>query len=430
MRTIRQKLRDSFSGSAQNQKIRLLAVAVLASIILVFIFEWLFRHDAPNDFLVYRYAGEYVLNGQSLYPAPISGPELAAGLPFTYPPFAGLVFTVLTIFPLWLTFYLWSFLSILCLVYSVHKFMPAKLSRRLLVLVIWLFLLSATTIAAQNMFWGQINVLLLALCLVDLLRSPDSRFGKIVPPGLLIGIAAAIKLTPALFLLYFLVSKQWRRLFGAALGFLAATALAALLLPRESWKFWVELLPNLDNRVSLSGPAATSDNNSLVGFFAAAGNYLPLLLVLFAIFALVFAAWLYRRAEIHAAILVIGISAALLSPASWIHHWVFLLPALVFGFYRSEKYGKVLCLGLLAVLIAHRSNLGEVLLGAPPVLAQLGFFVRKSLIISSAAVFWLLAWQALRRPAKPGSYSALADTPPTNSPPGTPEAPEASNSKR
>jgi len=71
----------------------------------------------------------------------------------------------------------------------------------------------------KNAVYTQVNVLIMTLILLDLL--PRKRR---IPQGWLIGIAAAIKLTPAVMLLVFLVRKDWRSIITAAVSAVGATA--------------------------------------------------------------------------------------------------------------------------------------------------------------------------------------------------------------
>src|SRR5947199_222106 len=71
--------------------------------------------------------------------------------------------------------------------------------------------------------WGQINVLLMMLVALDVLW-PNPRW----PRGALIGIAAAIKLTPAGFVLIFLLRKDFRAAVTSLVSFLVMSAIAFL----------------------------------------------------------------------------------------------------------------------------------------------------------------------------------------------------------
>src|SRR5205823_6379233 len=91
------------------------------------------------------------------------------------------------------------------------------------------FVLLVAHPVANTIFWGQINVLLMMLVAVDVLW-PNPRW----PRGALIGIAAAVKLTPAGFVLIFLLRKDFRAVVTSFLSFLLMTAIAFLLMPGDS----------------------------------------------------------------------------------------------------------------------------------------------------------------------------------------------------
>ena len=62
----------------------------------------------------------------------------------------------------------------------------------------------------------------MALVRADVLICVNTRLARFFPRGVLIGIAAAIKLTPALFIVHCVATRQWRVALWSALGALAA----------------------------------------------------------------------------------------------------------------------------------------------------------------------------------------------------------------
>lgn len=153
---------------------------------------------------------------------------------------------------------LWSGLCIAALVWTVARFTPARVPKRPLVMAALVLAVSVTPIVSAHISFGQVNLVLMVLVLLDVTRREDSRFGRWFPRGLLIGVAAAIKLTPALFIVYFVVTKQWRLAIWSSIGFAAATAVAAVVDPAVSWTFWSDVVWNLTDRVDLSGQAIAS----------------------------------------------------------------------------------------------------------------------------------------------------------------------------
>jgi alpha-1,2-mannosyltransferase len=143
--------------------------------------------------------------------------------------------------------------------------------------------------------------------------------------GVGIGLAAAIKLTPVVFIGYLIVTRQFRAAATATATAAGATLLAARIAPATSAQFWLTTLWDTD-RV---GRLEYVSNQSLRGVVARLD--LPPAWWLAAV-ALVLAVWflrLYSKPLDHAAgFALTGVVACLISPVTWVHHLVWLLPAL------------------------------------------------------------------------------------------------------
>ena len=112
----------------------------------------------------------------------------------------------------------------------------------------------------ESLGYGQVNLLLFALVMADLVALRKGwRWA-----GVGIGLATAIKLTPALFIVYFLVSKQWRPALTAAGTALAVTVGTHLVVPEESATYWGSVIWHTE-RV---GAADMTPNQSLAGLVA------------------------------------------------------------------------------------------------------------------------------------------------------------------
>ena len=106
---------------------------------------------------------------------------------------------------------------------------------------------------------GQITLFITAMVLFDA--------GGLVPrryQGILIGLAAAIKLTPLIFIPYFLVTRQWRAAIIACSTFVAATGIAFVVARHESVVYWSDKL----FETSRVGDLATIQNKSVLGLLA------------------------------------------------------------------------------------------------------------------------------------------------------------------
>jgi alpha-1,2-mannosyltransferase len=171
-----------------------------------------------------------------------------------------------------------------------------------------------------NLDYGQVNIVLLALVAADCLaRKP--RW----PRGALVGLAVAIKLTPAVFLLYFLVRRDLRAIAMSAASFAAFTALGFAAAPAQSARYWTEVL--FDS--SRIGPQTYPGNQAITGVLARASAPAQTVLWLLASAAVVAAcAWIMLRASNAAqpelALAVNALAGLLISPISWSHHWVWL----------------------------------------------------------------------------------------------------------
>jgi alpha-1,2-mannosyltransferase len=302
------------------------------------------------DLQVYRTGGVAWLQGVPLYvdfPGALDGPRL----PFTYPPIAAVLFSGLTFLPVWTANALVvvvSFLSLSVVCWAV----TGRLTRR--ADVVWTIAPAAAIAAValepvlSTFLFGQVNLVLMALVVVDCLAIRDPRWR-----GLLVGLAASIKLTPLVFLLYFLVRKDWRAAVNTLATFVVLALAGFLLAPEDSIEYWFHAL--LDP--SRAGGLAYMANQSLRGVLHRFNPGQPtetLLWVVLSAIVVLLAVVAARRARNDVvALAAIATAGLLVSPVSWSHHWVWCVPAfLALGFTRGN--GTRLALGaLLVVFLAH-----------------------------------------------------------------------------
>ncbi|MFG3659252.1 glycosyltransferase 87 family protein [Streptomyces sp. NPDC047706] len=292
----------------------LLAVSVVAFAVLCVV-----QRPAMADALVYRAEGAAVLHGHDLYGFTVTRWRL----PATYPPFAALLFTPAACIPV--AVLKAGFLAANTLLTGCLVHLSARLAGRPLRLPA---LCAVTALALwlepvfQTLLYGQINLALACLVLWDLTRPPGAP-----AKGLAVGIAAGVKLTPAVFIAYLLLRGRHREAALATAAFVATVALGALALPAASADFWLRRLYETD-RV---GKPWIIDNQSLQGLFARAlGDPAPGPAWVAATLAVVAGAlWLIRRTpgDRHA-LLLTAVTALLVSPISWSHHWVWCVPVI------------------------------------------------------------------------------------------------------
>ncbi|MFD9882227.1 glycosyltransferase 87 family protein [Streptomyces alboflavus] len=178
----------------------------------------------------------------------------------------------------------------------------------------------------QNLDFGQVNLVLMALVVTDLATS-DRRPWK----GLGVGVAAGLKLTPGLFIVYLLLTRRFRAA-GLATAAFAGTVLAGwIALPEASADFWGGAL------AGSPGGREYLANQSLNGVFVrlgfggdgVGGPVWGAVCGLLVVAGLAAAAVASRRGRELVAICVVGALTLLCSPLSWTHHWVWIVPALV-----------------------------------------------------------------------------------------------------
>ncbi|MEV5845934.1 glycosyltransferase 87 family protein [Streptomyces sp. NPDC051985] len=274
------------------------------------------------DLLVYRAEGEAVVHGGDLYGFTVTEWRL----PATYPPFAAVLFVPTTWIPV--PALKVAFLAGNALLLAWLVGLSARLAGRPPSLPA---LCAATALALwlepvfQTLLFGQINLAVACLVLWDLTRPPGAR-----AKGLALGIAAGVKLTPAIFIAYLFLTARRKEAGVATASFLGTALLGALLLPSATADFWTRRLFET-GRV---GKAWIVDNQSLQGLIArASGTETPgPAWVLPAAGLAAAGLWLATRAR-HAdgdrwGIPLTAFTALLVCPISWSHHWVWCVPLL------------------------------------------------------------------------------------------------------
>ncbi|MEU8300800.1 glycosyltransferase 87 family protein [Micromonospora sp. NPDC048909] len=187
-------------------------------------------------------------------------------------------------------------------------------------------LLAGLNPVRDTVSFGQVNLLLVALVYVDLWLLERGHRAA----GVGIGLAAAIKLTPAIFIGYLLVTRRWPAAATATGATMAATALAAALAPGASRTFFTEALWDT-GRI---GELAYVSNQSLLGLVARLDPEHPDRRLWLILVAAVLAVWLVRTGRARragderAGFALTGITACLISPITWVHHLVWLVPGL------------------------------------------------------------------------------------------------------
>ena len=278
------------------------------------------------DLDVYRIGSLVWLRGGNLYGA-LPKTSAGIGLPFSYPPAAAVVLSPLAVVPMAVAGFALTLASI-ALTWMVLRVFTRSLSSRL---GLWWLLPAALGLepVRATLSFGQVNIALMALVAVDCLH-PGPRW----PRGALVGLAAAVKLTPAAFILFFLIRNDWRAASTAALSFTAVTGAGLILDWHDSMRYWTSVVfstsrpgsPAFISNQAISGALARAGLNPHSQGGSAAWLALSAAVVVIAVIGM-------RRAlaagEPAWALSVNALAALLISPISWSHHWVWAAPALL-----------------------------------------------------------------------------------------------------
>ncbi|MEV6968598.1 glycosyltransferase 87 family protein [Hamadaea sp. NPDC051192] len=409
-------------------------------------------HRGWFDIGVYHGAVDYWVSGGDLYS--YLRPRSTYG--FTYPPFAAVCMLPMTLVGWHPAIAINLVLTLIASAFLLW-FWVGPVTRHFAWPRWYAFGLAACAFAALNpvrdtVSFGQINLLLVALVYLDLLlltgfrptgfrltgfRRPGrpsllrwirdmhailGRFGmrnRDLPvknrasriAGVGIGLAAAIKLTPAIFVLYLVVTRQWRAAATAIGTATAATLITALAVPDASRAYFTDAVWN----TSRIGNLAYVSNQSLLGLVSrlhlAHAVWLLLVVATLAVWA-----WRCARAKDHVhGFALTGVVSCLISPITWVHHLVWALPALVLFLYGRRRLG----IACFVVLVSGTVWLWSVNPSFAGPLAVLGAnaYVLVTLVLLVAAPV----------PApSPDSPDASAPAPPRpQRPPALPAAPPA-----
>ncbi|WP_439651100.1 mannosyltransferase [Mycobacterium intracellulare] len=333
-------------------------------------------------------------------------------LPFTYPPFAAVVFYPLHLLPFGLVAFLWQIATMAALYGAIRisqrlTAAPAgprgrRLAMAWTAITIWIEPLRST------FDYGQVNVLLMTAVLWAVYTT---RWWL---SGLLVGAAAGIKLTPAISGVYLAGARRWGAAVFSAVVFVATVGISVVVVGDQTRYYFTELLGDA-HRV---GPIATSFNQSwrgaisrILGHDVGFGPPLVVALVVTAVLAVL--AWrALDAADQLGRLIVVELFGLLLSPISWTHHWVWLVPLMIWAIHGA---GRTLC----GARIAGWGWLALTLIGVPwllsfaqPTIWQIGrpwYLAWAGLIYTAAAVatlIWIAATGNRGRDAAPGVRAA------------------------
>ncbi len=387
-------------------------VGFAAAALIAITFAW-FSHTPQMDFEVYRMGGQHVFSAD-LYSARIT--VLGRPLLFTYPPLAAVMFWPLSHFSTFAGQITWDAFNLLALTALIAVSVAAARARRP-VRADWrtaLMLLTPIGLllypVRSDLVLGQINVILALMIVADLTMEVSVR-GRHLPEGVLVGVAAAIKLTPLVFIAYLVVSRQWRCARNATLTFVAATGLMFALTPRPSWLYFTKVAFDL-KRIGDSELLGNQTLHAAItrAHLSPSSSLFDLIFACLLCAGVALAAVAYRRSSRLLAVLVCAATGLMLSPISWTHHYVWIVPGLIWLVAgvdrpaRGEWWALAAALPFVVVLPFTSSGSGVLWY------ARANAYVISTMLFVAFVAVMLLVRERLRPLPR---YAGAATTPPS-----------------
>jgi alpha-1,2-mannosyltransferase len=279
-------------------------------------------HRGMIDLGVYRKGAWAFVHGRSPFANGLPGPRL----PFTYTPFSTLVFAPLAYLSLSTAMVVHTFVSLFALSIGcflvIDQLVDADATHRQVAALVAVAgaIVFASEPVLQTLGFGQINLVLMAMILLDLLALRSSRWG-----GVLLGIAAGIKLTPFVFIAYLVAVRRYRTATVATISAAATVAVGWIAMPGPSDAYFSRLMWD-PRRVGNVNYVA---NQSLNGMWTrllhsdtAAKPYWAVSALVVLAVGLWLASKVHERLGEPSGLAVATIVGLLVSPISWSHHWV------------------------------------------------------------------------------------------------------------
>jgi alpha-1,2-mannosyltransferase len=246
---------------------------------------------------------------------------------FTYPPFAATVFAPLAGVPAIAVRLAWELGSVAALAWACVLTVRLAGYRPTRTVIVTM---TAAAVVLEpvyhTLFLGQVNLFLMALVLADMWRVSRGH-----PAGIGVGVAAAVKLVPGIFIVLLLLTRRTRDAAIAAATFVGCGLIGYVVDPSASKLYWTRLFFDA-KRVSdgyISNQSLYAAVVRVLGGPSHAGIFF--LVTAFAVGAagLLVAAVLGRRGDWPGAAAVTGVTGLVVCPISWTHHWVWIVPAFV-----------------------------------------------------------------------------------------------------
>ncbi|EME23030.1 glycosyltransferase 87 family protein [Rhodococcus triatomae] len=357
------------------------------------------------DLLVYRSGGATVWSDAGLYDHALHG-----GMWWTYPPFSAVLFAPLRLFSPGMTVLLGgvlNFVALYLIVLLCWRQLGYRTDRTLHVATALLTVAATSLEPVRTTIWlGQVNLLLMLLVLWDLGRPEGSRLR-----GLGVGVAAGVKLTPALFVVHLLLTRQWRAALAAIGGFAATVVVGCVVIFSDSWSYWTGVIWHSTRIGETAWPANQSASGVLARWLDLTEPPRLLWLVValtLAALGLAAAYFAQRSGRQLLAVTMVGLTSCAVSPFSWGHHWVWFVPLLILAVDRALRSARATAwlvpVALAAPLLSWAHGypdgvyaIGLFMVPAPDLLVPLFQSVYPLLFVLTAVVVLVACVREVRR---------------------------------
>lgn len=279
------------------------------------------------DLEVYRMGGQAVIDGDDLYDLQY----FIGGLGFTYTPFSAVVFAPFALLSTFGAAALWTALSMLALARScwlLARAAPDAVPRSWSVTEAALLFFAAAFLlepVVATFGFGQVNLIIMWAVLEDVLRPRPSLLG-----GVLIGVAAGVKIIPGVFALYLLTLRRYADGLRALAVAAGTVVVGFIVLPASSWEYWTGIAYDSDRVGGVDFVSNQSFAGLLHRIFDDGATTIGWVVSAVALTAgLLLGRRLWQLDLWLLSLTTMAMSALLASPISWSHHWVWFLPSLV-----------------------------------------------------------------------------------------------------
>lgn len=189
---------------------------------------------------------------------------------------------------------------------------------------------------------GQVNLIVL-ICLMPILFSPKCPWQQVIA-GILLGCAMILKVYLLILLPVLMIFRRWREVMVSMMFVFSLVLLSTYWLPGALWQEWWSLGQSAGYGKGIPGLLTIPFNQSFNGFFIrlfleqrGAGQSLDWVLWIYVVVAICAAAvaWsvVTRLRHWHqgdsAALALALLFVNLAAPLTWLHHYVFALPAIL-----------------------------------------------------------------------------------------------------